>query len=131
MYFMHSVVTEARSLLTLTLPRDRTAAAAARRALADLDLPCTDETRLAVALLATELINNAVLHGCGTDVRLDVAQDRERLRVEVCDDGNGFDPAQRTEREDPGGWGLAIVENLSSDWGMYEGSTHVWFELDL
>ena len=121
----------ARPLLSLTVPRDRTAAAAARRALAELDLPCTRETRMAIALLATELINNAVMHGRGPEVRLDVAHDAERLRVEVCDQGNGFDPSQRTEREDPGGWGLAIVENLSSDWGMYEGSTHVWFELDL
>ena len=131
MYVMHSAVTDVRPLLTLTLPRDRSAAAVARRALAELELPCTEETRLAVALLATELINNAVMHGCGRDIQLDVAHDRERLRVEVCDDGNGFDPSQRTEREDPGGWGLAIVENLSSDWGMYEGSTHVWFELVL
>ena len=116
-------------LLSLSLPRDRTAAAAARRAIAASPLPGPDETRLAVALLATELINNAVLHGRGDVVQIDVTASDERLRVEVRDDGNGFDPAQRAEREDPGGWGLAIVENMASDWGMYEGSTHVWFEL--
>ena len=29
-----------------------------------------------------------------------------------------------------GGRGLMIVESLSSRWGVYEGTTHVWFELD-
>jgi anti-sigma regulatory factor (Ser/Thr protein kinase) len=119
----------ARPLLRLDLPRDRTAAAAARRAIGELDLPGAEQTRIAVALLATELVNNAVLHGRGTNVQLELTHADERLRVEVCDEGNGFDRSQRTERDDPGGWGLAIVESMSAEWGMYEGSTHVWFEL--
>jgi signal transduction histidine kinase len=101
----------------------------ARRAIADANLPGDREAHLAVALLATELISNAVMHGRGDDVRLEVSNGDGRLRVEVSDDGNGFDPAQRAEREDPGGWGLAIVEQMADEWGMYEASTHVWFEL--
>ena len=122
---------DSQALLDLTLPRSASAAGVARHALAEAGLPGGPETRHATALLTTELITNAVLHGCGDDVRIQVAQVGERLRVEVRDDGQGFDPAQRTEREDPGGWGLAVVETLSSDWGMYRGSTHVWFELAL
>ena len=118
-------------LLSLTLPRDRRAPALARAAIAEANLPGDPEAQLAVALLATELINNAVLHGCGEDVRIVVTNGAGRLRVEVRDDGNGFDPSQRTEREDPGGWGLAIVEQVADEWGMYEGSTHVWFELSV
>jgi hypothetical protein len=30
-----------------------------------------------------------------------------------------------------GGWGLHLTEHLTSRWGTYEGSTHVWFEIDL
>ena len=29
-----------------------------------------------------------------------------------------------------GGWGLHLVQTLSNRWGVYEGSTHVWFEID-
>lgn len=116
-------------LLRMTLRRDRAAASAARRALEQAPLPGNEDTHRAAALLATELINNAVLHGCGEEIRFEVTCADDRLRVEVSDDGNGFDPAQRAEREDPGGWGLGVVDAMSEDWGMYEGSTHVWFEL--
>lgn len=118
-----------KMLLQMTLRRDRAASAAARRALEQAPLPGNDDTHRAAALLATELINNAVLHGCGEEIRLEVTAGDDRVRVEVADDGNGFDPSQRTEREDPGGWGLGVVDALSDDWGMFEGSTHVWFEL--
>lgn len=121
----------AEVLLSLNLRRERAAASAARRALATAGLPGDENTHRATALLATELINNAVLHGCGAEIKVEVTFEGERLRVEVTDDGNGFDPSQRTEREDPGGWGLGVVDAMASDWGMYEGSTHVWFELTL
>ncbi len=116
-------------LLQMTLRRDRSASAAARRALEQAPLPGNEDTHRAAALLATELINNAVLHGCGKEIRFEVSTEDGRVRVEVADGGNGFDPRQRTEREDPGGWGLGVVEALSDEWGMFEGSTHVWFEL--
>jgi hypothetical protein len=29
-----------------------------------------------------------------------------------------------------GGWGLHLVQTLSDRWGVYQGSTHVWFEID-
>jgi hypothetical protein len=29
-----------------------------------------------------------------------------------------------------GGWGLSIVDALASRWGVHEGTTHVWFELE-
>lgn len=116
-------------LLQMTLRRDRAASAAARRALEQAPLPGNEDTVRAASLLATELINNAVLHGRGEEIRFEVSTEADRVRVEVADDGNGFDPSQRAEREDPGGWGLGVVDALSEDWGMYEASTHVWFEL--
>jgi anti-sigma regulatory factor (Ser/Thr protein kinase) len=120
---------DSHTFLSLTLPRDRRAAAIARRELAAASLPGGANTARATALLATELINNAVMHGDGEEIEVLVTGVAERLRLEVRDGGNGFDPARRSEREDPGGWGLAIVEQLADDWGVYEGSTHVWFEL--
>lgn len=120
---------DSHTLLSLTLARDRTAASIARRELASASLPGGADTRRATALLTTELVNNAVLHGRGSEIEVVVAKTDGRLRVEVKDAGNGFDPARRTERDDPGGWGLAIVDELAEDWGVFEGSTHVWFVL--
>ena len=31
---------------------------------------------------------------------------------------------------DVGGWGLHLVQTLSKRWGVHEGSTHVWFEIE-
>jgi nitrogen fixation/metabolism regulation signal transduction histidine kinase len=54
----------------------------------------------------------------------------DRFRVEVIDEGSGF-VAKERERDQEGGWGLPLVEELADRWGTFEGSTHVWFELDL
>jgi signal transduction histidine kinase len=116
---------------TLDIARDDRAPREARRALeelaGDIDPDLLDNARL----LVTELVSNSVRHGDGDQVKvvLDVAA-RDRLRCEVVDDGSGFLPLARPvgSRED-GGWGLYLVETLSENWGVREGSTHVWFEL--
>ena len=28
-----------------------------------------------------------------------------------------------------GGWGLHLVDRVALNWGVHEGSTHVWFEV--
>jgi hypothetical protein len=49
----------------------------------------------------------------------------------VIDQGVGFVPVARDRpATDVGGWGLHLVQTLSNRWGVYEGSTHVWFEID-
>lgn len=83
-------------------------------------------------LLVSELITNGVKYGAGGPVTLELhADDRRQVRVEVVDQGGGFEPVARDQtRTDGGGWGLELVEMLASDWGAYSGSTHVWFEID-
>jgi anti-sigma regulatory factor (Ser/Thr protein kinase) len=90
-----------------------------------------------VELLVSELIANAVKYGGDGPIQLQMGLSGGRLRVEVVDQGTGF-PAKRRadarDREDlerAGGWGLPIVEHLAADWGSFEGSTHVWFEIEL
>jgi hypothetical protein len=55
---------------------------------------------------------------------------RLSMRVEVRDDGDGFDvlaPAASSS----GGLGLVIIDSAASRWGMSDGLPHrVWFELD-
>ena len=114
--YAHSSVTP-KAFLRLTLPRDRSAASLVRRALADANVG--GERAAEVALLTTELVNNAVLHGCGDEVRIEVVDRAERVRVEVRDDGSGL-PAPihvltRTARAGRGrrGRGLAIVADIA------------------
>jgi anti-sigma regulatory factor (Ser/Thr protein kinase) len=96
------------------------------------------EERLAdLRLLTSELVSNAVKYGGEGSLLLHVRQAEERLRVEVVDQGTGFqaqetaDARDRQDLELVGGWGLPIVQALSSAWGSFEGSTHVWFEFDV
>jgi hypothetical protein len=43
----------------------------------------------------------------------------------------GFVPVARNRpATEVGGWGLHLVQTLSNRWGVHEGSTHVWFEIE-
>jgi hypothetical protein len=73
-----------------------------------------------------------VIHGRGT-ITLRARLTEDRLLVEVMDEGSGLAPAVRErDFENPrgGGRGLTIVDAESSRWGIHEGMTHVWFELE-
>ena len=54
------------------------------------------------------------------------------LRIEVVDEGSDQAPAVRpTAPDESGGWGLRIVDQLAAQWGVFEGTTHVWADLAL
>ena len=78
----------------------------------------------------TELVNNSVLHGPGTPIRVRLAvQPDGVVRGEVEDDGNGRVAIREIAEEfGEGGFGLRLVDALVDRWGVYEASTHVWFE---
>lgn len=78
-------------------------------------------------LLVSELVSNAVRHGRG-QVTVRAHLNAARLLVEVIDDGGGVE-VDRRER-DVGGWGLGIVDAVASRWGICEGFSEVWFELE-
>jgi hypothetical protein len=55
----------------------------------------------------------------------------DRLLVEVIDEGSGLERVIRqTGLEQPGDFGLSIVDAEASRWGVHEGTTHVWFEIE-
>jgi anti-sigma regulatory factor (Ser/Thr protein kinase) len=118
--------------VSFDIPRDPTAPALARRAIERLDGQIASDVIPDVKLLVSELITNSVKYGRDGDVTLKIdAHDPRRLRVEVVDQGIGFEPVARTRpATEVGGWGLHLVQTLSNRWGVYEGSTHVWFEID-
>jgi signal transduction histidine kinase len=116
---------------TIDIARDANAPQVARLALNDLDTELDPTVLEDTRLLVSELVSNAVRHGDGDQVRvvLDV-MGPTRVRCEVIDNGDGFLPiARRPDDPREGGWGLHLVEQLSQQWGVREGSTHVWFEL--
>ena len=88
-----------------------------------------------VNLLVTELVSNAIRHaGLRRDapVKLRIAADERRVRIEVSDPGCGFDAASVDEGElyEPGGLGLVLVDRMSERWGIVRGAeTRVWLEL--
>jgi hypothetical protein len=101
----------------------------AASALAEWGLSRLDDT---VTLLVTELVSNGVRHA-GTTLELMLSFDGACLRIAVAD-GDPRPPVVRAREElMAGGWGLALVESLSTNWGTdvagARGKT-VWFEID-
>ncbi len=82
-----------------------------------------------VQLVVSELVNNAFVHGAGP-IGLKIERLSDGVRVEVADQGTSGAPKIRAQAADQsGGWGMRIVDSLSRNWGVFEGSTHVWAEL--
>jgi anti-sigma regulatory factor (Ser/Thr protein kinase) len=113
------------------LPRDTRAPRQARELLVECFGAMLRPGALDTAkLLTSELVTNAVVHGEG-DIRLRAQLDEDRLLVEVIDQGCGFERVFRDRaRDELGGWGLRLVDTEASRWGVHEGITHVWFELE-
>ena len=119
------------STYSLELSRSLGAPAQARDALMELDPALPEHVLPDISLLVSELVTNSVKYGGDGPVRLEVMNAPDRIRAEIIDQGAGFTPRQRDgDLARAGGWGLHLVEELTDRWGTYEGSTHVWFEID-
>jgi anti-sigma regulatory factor (Ser/Thr protein kinase) len=95
-------------------------------------LPREVESNL--VLLTCELVNNSVLHGEAGEqdvIEIELQATDTGLRAQVTDAGAGFAPTGRQrEMDEPGGWGLVLVERLAASWGVeHDDRTRVWFEL--
>jgi anti-sigma regulatory factor (Ser/Thr protein kinase) len=118
---------------THLLPHGPTAPAAARDAVeVALAGRLGREGIAELRLLVSELVTNAVRHGLDRRgaVELTLRLVGRCLRVEVADGGGGFTPPTgEHDPEDPGGWGLVVVDELVDRWGVEAaGGTRVWFE---
>jgi anti-sigma regulatory factor (Ser/Thr protein kinase) len=122
-------------MLELELQPKAEAAAYARQSVEDLGGSLDPEVLEALRLLVSELVSNSVRHGdlsASDRIRLQLAARDDRIRVEVTDPGDGFDPptGEDPPPDSPSGWGLYLVERIADRWGV-EGdeTTTVWFEL--
>lgn len=89
----------------------------------ELDLHLPDEpmppnVALAGFQILRELLNNVAAHSEAKNVRVGVKVDDNKLRLEVCDDGKGFDVARvRAEKASEGHLGLVGVEERAKQAG--------------
>jgi anti-sigma regulatory factor (Ser/Thr protein kinase) len=115
---------------------DLSAPPAARHALQGLSTHVDDGLLERGCLVVTELVTNSLMHAGlapEQEIELRLWARRELLRVEVSDDGDGFDPVVRRPHPDrpAGGWGLWIVAQLTDRWGVdVSHSTRVWCEFE-
>jgi anti-sigma regulatory factor (Ser/Thr protein kinase) len=110
------------------------AATAARLALDNLDTELDPVLAQDLRLLVTEAVKNSVQHaGVGPEdsIGLKIAVRPEIVRIEVTDQGPGFEPdASRPDEDEVSGWGLFLIDQLADRWGVkQEEGTCVWFEV--
>ena len=113
--------------VSTNLPRLPDSISAARELVNGQTTSLGVQQRKDAALMVSELVTNAVVHGVGA-ISLQVDVEADSVRVEVADEGN-VALAPSPEPGAHGGWGLRIVEQLADKWGVLEGSTKVWFQL--
>jgi anti-sigma regulatory factor (Ser/Thr protein kinase) len=81
-------------------------------------------------LVVTELVTNAVLHGA-PPISFRLRGRRDRVRIEVLDAGQSIPLRSKGSPDGMTGRGLAVVESLSSAWGVEpaDAGKLVWAEL--
>jgi anti-sigma regulatory factor (Ser/Thr protein kinase) len=122
-----------KETLHLRLAGGPSAPGSARRAICGLDRTL-DDVGDDVTLLVSELVTNSVLHADAQQedmIELAATASENKIRIEVTDEGPGFEPGVRRHRQAVGGYGLELVEKLADRWGVTrEPQTSVWFEID-
>ena len=122
-------------LVDAELPEGPQAPRVARRFVGRLSSDLPAGLMPTIVLLVSEVVTNSFRHGAAGDdvIGLRVILDGEVVRVEVSDAGAGMTRPVIRQASIDGGWGLRIVDELSSRWGVStEGQRRVvWFELPM
>jgi anti-sigma regulatory factor (Ser/Thr protein kinase) len=113
-------------------PRAESIGDARRHARYALESYTDVETLGDVELVVSELVTNAVRHGPGEVITVRLVTDPDgAISGEVEDQGDGVVAIhEQTLEGGVGGLGLPLVDALTSTWGVYPGSTHVWFRFE-
>lgn len=118
--------------LSLQIAGGVSAPAEARTALRRFHPELPRDLMQVIVLLASELVSNAVKHADAQLIGVRFQVLPQSVRLEVADAGPGF--GQGGAGADPlavGGWGLHLVDELSSRWGVAdESGARVWLEID-
>jgi len=101
-----------------------------------LSVPLSRTDAETASLVLTELITNAIRHGCadsGAGVGVAILHAPGYLRFEVSQSGPVLEPQQIRQRR-PGverGYGILILDRLCRAWGVDNGARMVWAEVSL
>lgn len=117
----------APSRTRLHLPREAGSAGNARQFVRErLSGRVSEPVIERMILAASELVTNAFKYGKGS-IELRLHRSGDVIRLEVIDEGAaGPLKARESSASAIDGWGLRIVQALSLQWGVFEGTTHVW-----
>jgi anti-sigma regulatory factor (Ser/Thr protein kinase) len=122
--------------LRMTLERDPQAPSLARAAVTGFSKQrkMSPASLSTLALLVSELVSNAVVHSdapASSGIQLCARLlGPAAVRVEVTDQGSGFDAVPRDPARVEGGYGLYLVDTQATKWGIDRRcGTCVWFEV--
>jgi anti-sigma regulatory factor (Ser/Thr protein kinase) len=116
----------------LPLPRRSDSVGRARSAVREALVGLSDDVVEVSALLANELVANAIAHGEGS-ISLSMEVQSDCVRVAVTDEGTVLPVLRESNPRAESGRGLSIVDVLATRWGV-DPAAHgksVWFELFL
>jgi serine/threonine-protein kinase RsbW len=113
------------------LPNDSLTPALARAALAATTIGISVDAFNNAALLTSELVTNSVKHSGSDWVKVAITLGIDVLRIEVSDQSR--QTIQPRTPDIDGGWGLRLVGELATRWGVERQSSGktIWIELDL
>ena len=117
------------TLLALTLPARSGSIRAARAAVEQAVRPLVatermyDDIRLCLSEAATNVVRHAYEPGSdGQSFDVEVEVDADELTIAVRDLGRGI--SRRSDADEPGGYGLSIIESLASRLRIASASGH-------
>lgn len=118
-------------MIECSLPRELTCSGLARRLIEQhFSSQLAEDSLDELKLVASELVENAYLHGEGV-IRIKFERVDRAVRLDVTDAGHGARIQIREPSLDGHGNGLRLVDHLCRSWGSFDGSTRVWAELPI
>lgn len=117
-------------LATRRFPNDLASGAEGRRFVEAALATYSPDLVGVAALLTTELITNAVVHGHSV-AEVTIERGEGSITITVVDENQDIPVVTDADALAGHGRGLALVRDLSADWGFNEriGSKCVWFRL--
>jgi two-component system, NarL family, sensor kinase len=77
------------------------------------DLTLNEELQIMVFRICQEALTNVVKYAKATDTRIEIAQDREGLKLCITDNGIGFELSEQTQK----GVGLCSIQDRAASFG--------------